>query len=126
MTRQFTASRMTVLLSTVVAWLSIGFDDRSLCAEEPKAKTRPAASVSPVVPQVAQVSSESKSGASVVLTDNLRPGRFELKVSPGWTGLIMLSGVSHHEIRPDMRSWYLRSCVSVGLKEGTGDRKSVV
>ena len=36
MTRQFTASRMTVLLSTVIACLSIGFDDRSLCADEPQ------------------------------------------------------------------------------------------
>ena len=36
MTRQFAASRMTVLLGAALAWLAIGFDARSLAAEEPQ------------------------------------------------------------------------------------------
>ena len=113
MTRQFTASRMSVLLSTVIAWLSIGFDDRSLCAEEPKADSATSAPADREASIAKPTDLPGSDGEPSMPGFIPQPGRFELKVTQGWTDVIpygvdkkmmwILTGGSHVGVKRDDR-----------------------
>ena len=113
MTRQFAASRMTVLLSAVVAWLAIGFGDRSLCAEEPQSDSATSAPADREASITKPTDLPGTDGESSKPGFIPQPGRFELKVTQGWTDVIpygvdkkmmwILTGGSHVGVKRDDR-----------------------
>ena len=113
MNRLFAVSRMTMLLSTAVAWLDIACNERSLFAEEPKPRNASSAPADREATKINGVEQLGKEGATTLNLRSLRPGRFELKVSPGWSGTISLTG--DNDDGPS--EWNLRSCTNIGMKE---------